>query len=130
LSGGIDSSLIVAMMQQESVGSVKTFTIGSSDKAYNEAEQAREVANYIGTDHTELYISENEMLDIVPKIPDTYCEPFADSSQIPTMIVSELAKTKVSVALSGDGADEIFGGYNRYLDGYRLWQATRSLHAL
>ncbi|MCK0536103.1 asparagine synthase (glutamine-hydrolyzing) [Alcanivorax sp. CY1518] len=128
LSGGVDSSLIVALMQQESPNPIKTFTIGSCDKAYNEAEHAREVAKFIGTDHTELYISEKEMLDVLPGISDVYCEPFADSSQIPTMMVSELAKTKVSVALSGDGADEIFGGYNRYLEGYALWKATQSIH--
>ena len=114
LSGGYDSSLICAMAQKISNKRIKTFSIGFGDKEFNEAEYAKKVANHIGTDHTEFYVTEEDMLSVLNDIPIVYDEPFADSSQIPTMLVSKLAKENVAVALTGDGGDELFGGYNIY----------------
>jgi len=129
LSGGVDSSLITALMQAQSSRPIRTFTIGFDDPRFDEAPYANAVAAHLGTDHTALYIDEATMLDIVPKLPSIWDEPFADSSQIPTFLVSRLASSHVTVCLSGDGGDEIFGGYNRYLTGTEIANAARALPA-
>lgn len=121
LSGGIDSSLITALMQEQSGEAVRTFTIGFAEDGYDEAAHARAVAAHLGTNHTERILTSQDALNIVPRLPEFFDEPFADSSQIPTHLVSAMAREHVTVALSGDGGDELFGGYNRYLAGPKLW---------
>jgi asparagine synthase (glutamine-hydrolysing) len=114
LSGGFDSTCVTALLQKDSTEKIKTFTIGATDKTLDEAPYARQIARHLGTDHTEYYCTHQEALDIIPELPFYYDEPFADSSAIPTILVSRLARKKVTVALSADAGDEIFAGYNRY----------------
>lgn len=125
LSGGIDSSIVAALMQSVNSRPIKTFSIGFNDIRYNEAKYAKSVANYLGTEHTELYLSSDDALDVIANIPILYDEPFSDSSQIPMFLLSKLTRQHVTVCLSGDGGDELFGGYNRHFLWQNIWQKIK-----
>ena len=125
LSGGIDSSLVVALMQKNSSSKIKTFNIGFDFDGYDESPYAEKIAKHLGTDHSSTKCTKAEAVKIIKSLPSAFAEPFADSSQIPTMLVSKIAKEQVSVVLSGDGGDELFGGYNRYLLSSSYWKILR-----
>ncbi|AZE60108.1 asparagine synthase (glutamine-hydrolyzing) [Pseudomonas synxantha] len=127
LSGGVDSSTVVALMQAQSAQPIRTFTIGFDEGGYDEAVHAKAVSQHLGTQHTELYVRPEDALAVIPRLPSMYCEPFSDSSQIPTFLVSQLASKQLKVVLSGDGGDELFGGYNRYLSAKKVWSKMQQL---
>ena len=127
LSGGVDSSTVVALMQKQRSEPVQTFAIGFEDQQYNEAPFAKKIAGHLGTEHNEVQLTGKQATDFIPDLPIWYDEPFADSSQIPTYLVSKIAKTKVQVALSGDGGDELFAGYSRYHLGHNIWRYCQKM---
>jgi asparagine synthase (glutamine-hydrolysing) len=127
LSGGIDSSLITALMQAESDRPVRSFTIGFSDKNYDESADARRVAAHLGTDHTELFVTPDHILNLIPRLPTLFDEPFADASQLPTYLVAELTRQHVTVCLTGDGGDETFAGYNRHFWAPLVWDKINNV---
>ena len=127
LSGGFDSTIVTALMQAQSTKPIKTFTIGFNEQGYNEATHAKAVAKHLGTEHTELYVTPAEAMGVIPQLPSIWDEPFSDSSQIPTLLVSQLARQHVTVSLSGDGGDELFYGYSRYELGNNIWSKLRLL---
>lgn len=127
LSGGIDSSTIVALMQAEATNKIKTFSVGYGEESFNEAVYAKDVAEYIGTDHNELIVTAQDALNVIPAIPKIYDEPFSDQSQIPTYLIAKFAKTQVTVALSGDAGDELFYGYNRYFFSRKIFNIVRMM---
>lgn len=127
LSGGVDSSTVVALMQKQSIRPIKTFTIGFHEAEFNEAIYAKQVAEYLGTEHHELYVSADDAMNVVEQLPKIYDEPFADSSQLPTLLLSKMTSDHVTVALSGDGGDEIFCGYSRYFSTVKNWSEQRTL---
>lgn len=122
LSGGVDSTLVTSLMQAESARPIKTFSVGFSEAEYDEARNAARVARHLGTEHTELHVTPQETLAVIPDLPGIYDEPFADSSQIPTLLLSRMARRQVTVGLSGDGGDEVFCGYTRHVWSHRLWK--------
>jgi asparagine synthase (glutamine-hydrolysing) len=127
LSGGVDSSLVTSLMQAESTRRIKTFSIGFDDKQYDETEDAARVAQYLGTEHTGLHVTPREAMAVIPRLPAIYDEPFADSSQIPTFLLSQMARRHVTVGLSGDGGDEVFCGYTRHVSSQQVWRFTRAV---
>ena len=129
LSGGTDSAAVVAVMQEQANQTVRTFTVGSDHHPYDESRRAKRVAAHLGTDHTELIVSPSDAMDVIPRLPLIYDEPFADSSQNPTHLISDLARRHVTVGLSGDAGDELFGGYNRYTWVPSIWRSTSWIHS-
>ena len=129
LSGGVDSSTVVALMQVQSTQPVRTFTVGYHEEEFNEARHAKDVAAHLGTDHTELYVTPQDAMAVIPRLPQLYDEPFGDSSQIPTFLVSELTRRHITVSLSGDGGDELFGGYTRYFNCQLIWNRLMTIPA-
>lgn len=127
LSGGVDPSAIVALMQRQTARPVRIFTVGFKESGFDESPHARAVARHLGTEHHEMFVTSARARDLIPRLPVIWDEPFADSSQIPTMLVCQAARREVTVALSGDAGDEVFGGYNRYLWSPRLWRRLRML---
>ena len=127
MSGGIDSSLVSALLQKVNKAPIETFSIGYEEKKYNEADFARKVAQHLNTNHNELILKPEDLINVIPTLPQLFDEPFADPSAVPTLLVSKFAKTKLTVCLSGDGGDEIFGGYPRYFRANQIWEKTEKI---